>query len=139
LKGLFLVAHQKGGDIFAFWLPSRADKTIAKLYGRYKTAGNESAGLEYDIKNKELYIWHGGGENTLEVSKLERLEVSKLEGNVNNIDPIEDGMLKVHDLYLSKNREANWEGIAIDSNKNVLFLTEDGKDRPDNLQRIDLK
>lgn len=65
--GIFLVAHQNGGGIYAFDLAS--DGSYSYI-GQYDTARSESSGLEFDRSTGILYISHNTDGNTLETTDL---------------------------------------------------------------------
>lgn len=67
LGGIFLVAHQNGGGVYAFDLSS--DGGYAFI-GQYDTAREESSGLEFDRSTGILYISHNIDDNTLETTNL---------------------------------------------------------------------
>ena len=68
MGGLMFVAHQRGGRIYVFDLS--ADSKAVRLVGVYKTAKDESSGLEFDRSSGLLYVWHNIGSNTLEITGL---------------------------------------------------------------------
>jgi len=68
MNGLMFVAHQNGGRIYVFDL-NRSDGTYI-FVGEFSTSYSESAGLEFDRSTHQLYIWHGGVWNYLEITEL---------------------------------------------------------------------
>ena len=62
-EGVFIVAHQNGGELFVFDL----SREKAKLLQKITTRAQESSGLEYESETKQLYIWHNTGKNSLEI------------------------------------------------------------------------
>lgn len=68
MGGIMLVAHQNGGNLYAFDLNPDTDDVL--FVGSYKTSQKESSGLEFDRSTGLLYIWHNTGSNYLEVTKL---------------------------------------------------------------------
>ena len=92
--------------------------------GAYQTQATETAGLELDRSTGLLYIWHGGGFNTLEVARLS----STLVGGKRTLDAqkVYTGPAKI--LFSSDNHE----GIAImpatscKGGQRSFFLTTDG-------------
>ena len=67
LGGIFLVAHQSGGSVYAFDISNSGDVVFI---GEYETSAKESSGLEFDRSTGRLYISHNVDGNTLEVTKL---------------------------------------------------------------------
>jgi len=67
LDGIFLVAHQNGGGVYAFDLSSDGDYAFI---GQYDTAREESSGLAFDRSTGILYISHNIDDNTLETTNL---------------------------------------------------------------------
>ena len=65
--GIFLVAHQNGGALYAFDLASNGDYSYI---GQYDTARSESSGLAFDRSTGILYISHNTDGNTLETTDL---------------------------------------------------------------------
>lgn len=68
MGGLMMVAHQKGGAIYAFDLDPNSN--LVEFVGAYKTLRGESSGLEFDRSSGKLFIWHNTGSNYLEVTDL---------------------------------------------------------------------
>ena len=68
MGGLMFVAHQNGGDVYAFDLDPAGD--AFDFVGSYATSHGESSGLEFDRSNGTLYVWHNTGSNVLELSDL---------------------------------------------------------------------
>ena len=66
--GIFLVAHQNGGAIYAFDLASNGSYNFI---GQYDTARSESSGLAFDRSTGILYISHNVDGNTLETTNLQ--------------------------------------------------------------------
>ena len=66
--GIFLVAHQNGGGLYAFDLK---DDGSFHFIGQYDTASSESSGLAFDRSTGILYISHNVDGNTLETSNLQ--------------------------------------------------------------------
>ena len=127
VDGLALVAHQKGGYVYAFWLSGNAGTSDAILYGKYKTAKSESAGLEWDSESSELYIWHGGKHNMLEIVKLNSDPEYKKQSKVK---------LETVQLRPYIGAKLNLEGVGWDAASDELFLTADGVRQPNNLIKI---
>jgi hypothetical protein len=72
MGGLVFVAHQNGGQIYAFDLGTTGSVV---LLGTYDTERVESSGLDFDMSTGRLYIWHGGlGLNDMEVARLSSTE-----------------------------------------------------------------
>ncbi len=71
LDGLIFVGHQTDGFIYVFDLKTDANDSMSFI-GVYDTSSsfNEIAALEFDNLNGLLYIFHGAGNNTLEVTDL---------------------------------------------------------------------
>jgi len=67
LGGLFLVAHQNGGGLYAFDLASSG---AFHFVGEYETEKSESSGLAFDRSTGILYISHNVGDNSLETTNL---------------------------------------------------------------------
>lgn len=67
LGGIFLVAHQNGGGVYALDLSSDGGYAFV---GQYDTAREESSGLEFDRSTGILYISHNIDDNTLETTNL---------------------------------------------------------------------
>ena len=119
MGGLMLVGRQNGGYLHAFDL-NRKDASYT-FVGRYQTGRGEVSGLEFDRSTGQLYIWHGGDYNQLEVARLSSLDA----GSERRLDTIR--------LYNGPGsiRSDNHEGIAIDSTDNCVngrrsfFLTTD--------------
>jgi len=65
--GIFLVAHQNGGALYAFDLASDGS---FDFIGKYDTARGESSGLAFDRSTGMLYISHNIDGNTLEITDL---------------------------------------------------------------------
>lgn len=98
LGGIFLVAHQNGGALYAFDLAS--DGSVSFI-GQYDTARNESSGLEFDRSTGILYISHNVDGNTLETTDLQttalddhRKFVTKVEFQAPNDSNLEGFALK---------------------------------------------
>lgn len=113
LGGLLFIGHQNGGDIYVVDLEPDGDDY--DLVGIYPTSYGETAALEFDSMTGNLYIWHGGDHQVLEITNL------KTQAN---------GAFTIKALYESPDRQANFEGLAIDNsrcpgNRSHLFLTED--------------
>ena len=122
MGGLMLVGHQHRGYLYAFDL-NRKDASYT-FVGRYRTGREEVSGLEFDRSTGQLYIWHGGDFNQLEVARLSSSGV----GSERRLDTIR--------IYNGPGsiKSDNHEGIAIDSTDNCVngrrsfFLTtDDGK------------
>mgnify|MGYP001822519520 FL=1 len=122
MGGLMLVGRQYRGYLYAFDL-NRKDASY-KFVGRYRTGRGEVSGLEFDRSTGQLYIWHGGDYNQLEVARLS----SSGDGSERRLDTIR--------IYNGPGsiKSDNHEGIAIDSTDNCIngrrsfFLTtDDGK------------
>jgi hypothetical protein len=138
LDGMFLVAHQNKGRVYAFRLPADSKFDQAFLHGAYKTSRGESSGLEYDKGSESLYIWHGGKidkdnpdgvVNVLERAKL-RLKGGKLM--TTGLFPYPNGA----SIRRSPKRKLNFEGVAIDPLTNELYLTADDEKKPHNLVHV---
>ncbi|MBW1808638.1 MAG: hypothetical protein JRJ87_10625 [Deltaproteobacteria bacterium] len=122
MGGLMLVGHQNGGKIYAFDLDR--DQQTFVFVGEYLTDATETAGLEFDRSTGLLYIWHGGGFNTLEVTRLSSQPV----GN--------DRVLTSVKVYGGPEPvpfgSENYEGVAVigadecDNDQRGIFLTIDG-------------
>ena len=72
LGGIFLIAEQNGGYVYAYDLPATTDSaTMAAVYlGRFLTGAGESSGLAFDRSNHRLFISHNTGANPIEVTSL---------------------------------------------------------------------
>ncbi|GDY12051.1 hypothetical protein LBMAG53_09290 [Planctomycetota bacterium] len=72
LGGIFLIASQNGGYVYAYDLPATsASATSAATYlGRFLTGAGESSGLAFDRSNHRLFISHNTGANPIEVTSL---------------------------------------------------------------------
>ena len=68
LGGIFLVAHQNGGALYAFDL---AKQGSFNFIGQYDTAREESSALAFDRSTGVLYISHNVDGNTLETTDLQ--------------------------------------------------------------------
>ena len=112
--GLFFIAHQNGGQIYAFDLQP---VTAAVTYiGGYKTARIESSGLEFDRSTGKLFIWHNIGTNYIEVTDL----TSNVSGTGRQINKL---------VEFNGPKGGNLEGIAFTpacSDKHWYFSTDDG-------------
>ena len=75
LNGLVFIGHQVDGFIYVFDLKTDADDSMAFI-GVFDTGSSfdEIAALEFDNTNGLLYIFHGAGDNTLEVTDLSSTE-----------------------------------------------------------------
>jgi len=143
LEGLFIIAHQDSGDLYAFRLLSNAiDGERVVLYGRYGTAKGESAGLEFDTQAKQIVIWHGGKEDDIreggDVNVLERaiLSLDKRNKQPNSLKSIERRPYPVTEI----GKGHNIEGIAWLPSTSDLFLTVDNKrNKPENLLQLTVK
>ncbi len=70
--GLFFIAHQSGGYVYAVDLLTGGSHAFV---GKYKTSRNESSGLEFDASTGCMYISHNTGGNYLELTDLTSTEV----------------------------------------------------------------
>lgn len=88
LPGLFLLAHQRDGRIYAYRLEDGGPEVW--LYGAYDTGADEAAGLEFIPDQNVLLVLHskdpmpevhrsGGLDNALEVVRLSRMASGQLE------------------------------------------------------------
>ena len=113
LGGLFFVAHQNGGQLYAFDLsPSTGGVTFI---GAYKTARTESSGLEFDRSTGHMFIWHNIGNNFIEVTDLRS-------------SPSGAGRQIRKQVEFNGPKAGNLEGIAFTpscSNQNWYFATDD--------------
>lgn len=66
--GLFFVAHQNGGKIYAFDLSANTSQVT--FHGAFQTSRTESSSLEIDRSTGRLFVWHNLGPNYLEVCDL---------------------------------------------------------------------
>lgn len=96
--GIFLVAHQNGGGIYAFDL---ANDGSYYYIGQYDTLREESSGLAFDRSTGILYISHNIDGNTLEITDLQSLEkadvrefISKAEFTAPNTSNLEGFAIK---------------------------------------------
>jgi PKD repeat protein len=121
MGGLFFVAHQNGGHIYAFdFLPSTGGVVFI---GDYKTARTESSGLEFDRSTGHLFIWHNIGVNYIEVTDLR----SSVSGTGRQIRK---------QVEFNGPKSGNLEGIAFTpacSNQNWYFATDDANANGDAL------
>jgi len=121
MGGLFFVAHQNGGHIYAFdLLPSTGGVVFI---GDYKTARTESSGLEFDRSTGHLFIWHNFGTNYIEVTDLR----SSVSGTGRQIRK---------QVEFNGPKSGNLEGIAFTpacSNQNWYFATDDANANGDAL------
>lgn len=78
--GLFFVAHQNGGYIYAIDLSSTGsamfNSKTYKIVGVYKTSLTESSALCFDRSVGKLYISHNTGGNVLEVTNLTSIAIT---------------------------------------------------------------
>ncbi len=116
MGGLMFVAHQNGGRIYAFDL-DRTDGSFT-FVGAYRTNFGESCSLEFDRSTGLLFIFHGGGRNTIEVTDLTSV--------------VDGGERKFVELYTyAAVAGGNLEGIAVQETDDCvggergLFLTID--------------
>jgi hypothetical protein len=112
--GLFFLAHQNGGQIYAFDL--QPETGAVSFIGGYKTARTESSGLEFDRSTGKLFIWHNIGTNYIEVTDLTST-VSGIGRQVNKL------------VEFNGPKSGNLEGIAFTpacSDKHWYFSTDDG-------------
>lgn len=96
--GIFMVAHQNGGALYAFDLASDGS---FDFIGKYDTARAESSGLAFDRSTGVLYISHNIDGNTLETTDLKstacgthRALTSKAEFAAPNASNLEGFALK---------------------------------------------
>lgn len=125
LGGIFLVAHQNGGGIYAFDLsPSGAFDVI----GAYQSARSESSALAFDRDNGQLFISHNTDGNTLEITDLRSV--------------VHDGQRKFVTIseFSAPNR-SNLEGFALIPRRNadgsvempwLCYTDDDGNSREGN-------
>ena len=110
MGGLFVVAHQNGGELFFFDLDPSTNR--ADLALSVKTGASESSGLEFDESENKLYIWHNTGGNSIEVVRPSLGANGRLE------------LIK----HIRGPKSGNIEGIAVGSTGNgehYLFFTDD--------------
>ena len=110
MGGLFVVAHQNGGEIFFYDLDENTNKV--SLVKRLKTRASESSGLEFDESEGKLYIWHNVGANSIEIV---------------NPKLANDGMLELV-KHVKGPKSGNLEGIAVGKvaeGEHYLFFTDD--------------
>lgn len=98
MGGLMFVAHQNGGRVYVFDLSAVSNDVY--FVGSYKTAREESSGLEFDRSTGFLYIWHNTGANYLEVAALS----SKEDGDGRRLSTV---------MEFTGPKGGNLEGIAI--------------------------
>lgn len=67
--GLFLIAHQNGGQVYAVDL-DQASSTGRTLIATLQTSRSESSALAFDRSSGRLFISHNTGGNTLEIATL---------------------------------------------------------------------
>ncbi len=67
--GLFLIAHQNGGQVYAVDL-DQANNAGRTLIATLQTSRSESSGLAFDRSSGRLFISHNTGGNFLEVATL---------------------------------------------------------------------
>jgi len=112
--GLFFIAHQNGGQIYAFDLQPVTG--AVSFIGSYKTGWSESSGLEFDRSTGKLFIWHNIGTNYIEVTDL----ISTVSGTGRQIKKL---------VEFNGPKSGNLEGIAFTpacSDKHWYFSTDDG-------------
>jgi len=117
LGGIFLVAHQNGGRLYAFDLSSTG---AYHFLGEYGTAAHESSGLAFDRSTGLLYISHNIGGNSLEITNL----ASVVHKGRRVLTPL---------AIFDAPNDSNLEGFAIKptfnddktSNKVQVFYTDD--------------
>lgn len=68
MGGLMFVGHQNGGRVYAFDLSPTSN--AFDFVGSYTTGYTETAELSFDRSSGLLYILHGDGANTIEVTTL---------------------------------------------------------------------
>ncbi|HPI12428.1 MAG TPA: hypothetical protein PLK63_15385, partial [Catalimonadaceae bacterium] len=113
MGGLFFVAHQNGGQLYAFDLLPATGGVV--FIGAYKTARTESSGLEFDRSTGHMFIWHNIGNNFIEVTDLRS-------------SPSGTGRQIRKQVEFTGPKVGNLEGIAFTpacSNQNWYFATDD--------------
>lgn len=121
MGGLFFVAHQNGGQLYAFELSPSTGGVV--FIGAYKTARTESSGLEFDRSTGHLFIWHNIGSNFIEVTNLRS-------------SPSGTGRQIRKQVEFNGPKSGNLEGIAFTpacSNQNWYFATDDANANGDAL------
>lgn len=114
MEGVFFVAHQDGGYLYAFDL--NPGDTSFNFVGKYETGYAESSGLAFDRTVGKLFIWHNTGSNYFEVSQLTS---SNLGGGIRKLD--------VQTSCFGP-RTGNLEGIAftpLSTGEDWYFATDD--------------
>lgn len=121
MGGLMFVGHQNGGFVYVFDLDPAG--TGFDPLGVFTTSAKETAGLEFDRSTGLLFIWHGGHDLNLEVTRLS----SKAVAAGRRLETV-----KVYDGPGETIGSDNLEGFAVVSNgdcvdgKRSAFLTNDG-------------
>ena len=113
MGGIMLVAHQNGGNIYAFDL-NRSNDTY-KFIGKYATNRTESSGLEFDRSTGKLYIWHSPYNNYIEVTEMK----SVVNGSSRKF---------IMQIEFNGPKVGNLEGIAMtpaSTNENWYFAADD--------------
>lgn len=113
MGGLFFVAHQNGGQLYAFDLSPATGAVV--FIGAYKTGRTESSGLEFDRSTGHLFVWHNIGSNYIEVTDLRS-------------SPSGTGRQIRKQVEFTGPKTGNLEGIAFTpacSNQNWYFATDD--------------
>lgn len=120
MGGLMLVGHQNGGRVYAFDLaPNSSEFTFV---GAYLTSFSETAELFFDRSTGLLFIFHGAGFNTIEVTSLASFQ----QGAERRLE-----VRTIYDRPSGSPTNANLEGMAIQPNdecengRRWLFLTQD--------------
>jgi len=105
LDGLVFIGHQTDGFIYVFDFATDADNSMSFI-GVYDTGSSfdEIAGLEFDNTNGLLYIFHGAGNNTLEVTDLSSTaggDADRFFSTLARTEPVDGGS------------QLNLEGLAV--------------------------
>ncbi len=104
MGGLMFVGFQGNGDLLVYDLDPN-DNNGVTFVGRYKTGGNETAGLEFDRSTGVMHIWHDDDIDQLELISL----ASESSGNQRVMTT-----LVVYDgPDLTSEMSSNIEGIAV--------------------------
>lgn len=104
MGGLMFVGFQGNGDLFAYDLDPNDDDGVF-LVGRYKTGGDETAGLEFDRSTSVMHIWHD--------SSIDQLELIRLSSTVSGADRVMDTQVTYEGPDLTREMDDNIEGIAV--------------------------
>ena len=118
MNGLFVIAHQNGGDLYFYDLDLKGSK--ANLIKKVATRSSESSGLEFDVSEAKLYIWHNVGSNSIEIVKPTLNEsgyldlIKHIDGpKTGNLEGISVGRVAEGEHYLFFTDDDNQDGYAL--------------------------